>query len=110
MGARGRRHRFGRGDIYCRGIAVIVYSSASRLRQAAATKETSSAAQVRKRRDVGVDKNPYDTLERDRLMREMCRAGSTTVEIAEALGYSTPAAASRRMRQLGLIAAKGGKL
>lgn len=89
---------------------MIVYSSASRLRQAAANKESPSAAQVRKRRDVGVDKNPYDTLERDRLMREMCRDGSTTVEIAEALGYSTPAAASRRMRQLGLIAAKGGKL
>jgi len=110
LGARGHRHRFGWGDIYCLGVAVIVYSSASRLRQAAATKESPSAAQVRKRRDVGVDKNPYDTLERDRLMREMCRAGSTTAEIAEALGYSKPAAASRRMRQLGLIAEKGGKL
>jgi AraC-like DNA-binding protein len=85
---------------------MIVYSSASRLRQTAATKETPSAVQVRKRREVGVDKNPYDTEKRDRLMREMCRAGSTTAEIAEALGYSTPAAASRRMRQLGLIAAK----
>ena len=89
---------------------MIVYSNASRLRQAAAIKEAPSAVQVRKRREVGVDKNPYDTEERDRLMREMCRSGSTTAEIAEALGYSTPAAVSRRMRQLGLIAAKGGKL
>ncbi len=110
MGARGHRHRFGWGDIYCRGVAVIVYSSASRLRQAAAIKETPSAVEVRKRREAGVYKSPWDTLERDRLMREMCRAGSTTAEIAEALGYSKPAAASRRMRQLGLIAEKGGKL
>ena len=90
---------------------MIVYSNVSRLRQAAATKESPSAVQVRKRREfVAINKNPWDTAERDRLMREMCRAGSTTAEIAEALGYSTPAAASRRMRQLGLIAAKGGKL
>ncbi len=90
---------------------MISYKSGpGMLRQAAAAKEAPSAVQVRKRRDVGVDKNPYDTLERDRLMREMCRDGATTVEIAEALGYSTPSAASRRMRQLGLIAEKGGKL
>ena len=88
---------------------MIVYSSATRLRQAAATKESPSAVAVRTRREAGVYKSPWDTLERDRLMREMCRAGSTTAEIADALGYSTPSAASRRMRQLGLIAAKGGK-
>lgn len=37
---------------------MIVYSSASRLRQAAAIKEAPSAVQVRKRREVGVDKTP----------------------------------------------------
>ena len=88
---------------------MISYKSDPGLRQAAA-KEVSASVQSRKRRDVGVDKNPYDTLERDQIMRQMCRDGAKAVEIAEALGYSTPAAASRRMRQLGLIAAKGGEL
>ena len=90
---------------------MISYKSGpGMLRQAAATKEAPSAVQVRKRREfVAINKNSYDTEQRDRLMREMCRAGSTKAEIAEALGYSTPSAASRRMRQLGLIAAKRGK-
>lgn len=83
---------------------MISYKSDPGLRQAAA-KEVSASVQSRKRREVGVNKNPWDTEERDRIMREMARDGASVVEIAEALGYSAPSAALRRMHQLGLRAA-----